>query len=32
MDYLVMGNLVVDKRQQSIEAIKLARQKAFAAD
>lgn len=32
MDYLVLGNYVLDKQQQSAEAIKLARQQEFAAD
>lgn len=32
MDFLVLGNCVLDKQQQSAEAIKLARQQEFAAD
>jgi len=32
MDYLVLGNYVLDKQQQSPEAIRLARQQTFAAD
>jgi carbamoyltransferase len=32
MDYLVMGNIVLDKQQQSTNAIAQARKKAFAPD
>lgn len=32
MDYLVMGNLVLDRKQQSDYSIALARQQAFAPD
>lgn len=32
MDYLVLGNLVLDKQQQSTVAIAQAREKAFAPD
>jgi carbamoyltransferase len=32
MDYLVLGNIVLDKQEQSADAIAQARQKAFAPD
>ena len=32
MDYLVLGNYLLDRRQQPAEAIALARQQAFAPD